>query len=126
MATIVRNDDVQLWETPGRNHTGGLATPSRGAGEVSVIRQRQLPGGSNPSHTHDREEVMVVAAGRVAVTVAEDRIEIGPGDTLIVPPRTPHRIANVGGEAAEWLLVAPAGVRFIHADGTEARPPFAT
>jgi quercetin dioxygenase-like cupin family protein len=125
MATMVRHGDVQLLETPGRNQTGGLATPSRGAGEVSVIRQRQMPGGANPLHTHDREEVMLVTGGTVAVTVADERFDLGQGDTLIVPARTPHRIENAGAEAAEWLLVAPAGVRFFGADGTEGSPPWA-
>lgn len=125
MATVIRGDDVSLLETPGRNHTGGLATPSRGAAEVSLIRQRQLPGGGNPSHTHDREEVILVIAGTVTVTVADERLDLGPSDTIIVPPRTSHRIENAGAEAAEWLLVAPAGVRFFGADGTEATPPWA-
>lgn len=125
MVTVVRHDEVRLLETPGRNRSGGLATPSRGASEVSVIRQRQLPGGDNPAHLHDREEVMIVAAGRVVVAVAADRIDLGPGDTLIVPARTPHRVTNPGEEPAEWLLVAPAGVRFLKTDGTDADPPWA-
>ena len=125
MVTVVRHDEVQLQETPGQNRSGGIATRSRGASEVSVIRQRQMPGGDNPAHLHDREEVMIVAAGRVAVTVAADRLDLGPGDTLIVPPHTPHRVTNAGSEAAEWLIVAPAGIRFFKADGTDADPAWA-
>ncbi len=125
MATIVRAGDVRLMETPGRNHTGGLATPSRGAGEVSVIRQRQMPGGTNPWHTHDREEVTVLAAGRIVMTVSNERIDLVPGDSVIVPAGTLHKLENVGDEPAEWLLVAPAGVRFFGEDGAEANPPWA-
>jgi len=123
MATV-RGDDVEFVETPG-GFSGGIATPSRGATEVSVIRQRARPGGGNPPHTHDREEVMVVSAGAVTVTVAGEPHALGAGDTLIVPPRTPHQVENPGTEPAEWLIVAPAGVRFFHATGEEATPAWA-
>lgn len=123
--TITRGADVELLDTPGRNRTGALATASRGAREVGVYRQRQMPGGANPAHTHDREEVMVVTAGRVTVTVGDERFEIGSGDTVIVPARTLHRIENGTDEPAEWLLVAPAGTRFFGENGAEMTPAWA-
>ncbi|MGN6563613.1 MAG: cupin domain-containing protein [Thermomicrobiales bacterium] len=121
---VVHGSTLQFVETPGGNFGSGVATPSRGATEVSVIRQRQLPGGANPAHTHDREEVMVVLAGMVTVTVAGEARALGAGDALIVPPRTSHTVANSGAEPAEWLLIAPAGVRFFHTNGEEGSPPW--
>lgn len=122
---VVHDSALQFIETPGGNSGSGVATPSRGAAEVSVIRQRQIPGGANPPHTHDREEVMVLLAGAVTVTVAGAPQPLGPGDALIVPPGTPHAVANTGDRPAEWLLVAPAGVRFFHLSGEEGSPPWA-
>ena len=122
--TVVHGNKVGFIETPGGNFGSGLATPSRGAKEVSVIRQRQQSGGTNPVHTHDREEVMVVLAGAVTVTVAGEAHPLGPGDAAIIPPRTPHQVENSGAEPAEWLLVAQAGVRFFHATGEEGSPPW--
>ena len=119
---VVHCDELQFIETPGGNSGSGLATPSRGAAEVSIIWQRQQPGGANPAHTHDREEVMVLLAGTVTVTVAGEPHPLGPGDAVIVPPRMLHQVENTGAEAAEWLLMAPAGVRFIHASGEEGSP----
>ena len=121
---VIRGTDLQFIETPGGNFGRAVATASRGATEVSVIRQRQLPGGVNPSHTHDREEVMVLLAGEVTVAVAEEDVVLGAGDAVIVPPRTSHRIENRGSHAAEWLLVAPAAVRFFHEDGQPGSPPW--
>ena len=121
---VVHSDELQFIETPGGNSGSGLATPSRGAAEVSIIRQRQQPGGANPAHTHDREEVMVLLVGTVTVNVAGEPHTLGPGDTVIVPPETSHQVQNVGAEAAERLLVAPAGVRFFHATGEEGSPPW--
>ena len=123
--TVVRGDEVRFIETPGGNFGGGLATPSRGATEVSVIRQRQRPGGANPAHTHDREEIMVLLTGTVSVVADGQHHSLAPGDVVIVPPGTSHRVENVGADAAEWLLVAPAGVRFFHASGEEGSPPWA-
>lgn len=125
MATVVRAEDVRLVETPGRNQTGGVATPSRGAGEVSVIRQRQMPGGTNPWHSHDREEVTLLAAGRVLMTVSDEKLDLASGDTVIVPAGVLHKVETIGDEPAEWLLVAPAGVRFFREDGDDADPAWA-
>ncbi len=122
--TIVHGNALQDIETPGGNFGSGVATPSHGAVEVSVIRQRQRPSGANLDHTHDREEVMILLAGVVIVTLEEESLTLRPGDALIVPAKTTHRIENHGAELAEWLLVAPAGVRFFHANGEEGTPPW--
>jgi quercetin dioxygenase-like cupin family protein len=121
---VVHGVELQFIDTPGGNSGSGLATPSRGAAEVSIIRQRQQLGGTNPAHTHDREEVMVLLAGTVTVTVAGEPHPLGPGDAVIVPAETTHQVQNLGAEAAEWLLVAPAGVRFFHETGEEGSPPW--
>ena len=121
---VVRSGDGRFIETPGGNFGRAVATASRGATEVSVIRQRQLPGGVNPSHTHDREEVMVLLAGEVTVAVAGEDVVLGAGDAVIIPPGTPHRVENRSVEAAEWLLVAPAAVGFFHEDGRPGSPPW--
>ena len=92
---------------------------------MSVIRQRQRPGGENPVHTHDREEGMIVVTGTITFTVAGEAVAPGPGDTVIIPPQTPRRVQNTGDLPAEWYLVAPAGVRFFHANSDEAAPPWA-
>jgi len=121
---VVHADELEYIETPGGNFGMAVATPSRGATEVSVIRQRQAPGGANPVHTHDREEVMILLVGEMSVTVGEEPISLAAGDAVIVPARTPHRVEQRGIQPAEWLLVAPAGVRFFHASGEEGTPPW--
>jgi len=121
---VVRREELEASGTEG-NFAGGVATPGRGATEVSVVRQRQTPGATNPPHLHDREEVMVVLAGRVKVTTEKEDAELSAGDALVVPADTLHRVENTGDAEAEWLLAAPAGVRFVFADGREASPAWA-
>ncbi|HYF62698.1 MAG TPA: cupin domain-containing protein [Herpetosiphonaceae bacterium] len=122
---IVRATDLSPIESPGGNATAGIATPGRGAGQVSLIRQRQAPGGQNPLHRHDREEVMLVAAGRVSLTVGETSAELAAGDAAIIPAETLHQVRNSGDEPAEWLLIAPGGIRYFGADGQEMQPAWA-
>lgn len=119
---VVKMEELELMETPNGNAAVAVATASRGAREVSVIRQRQAPGGFNPPHTHDREEVLVLLAGTVEVTMDGVARALNAGDTVIVPAGVPHQARNTGEETAEWLLVAPAGYRFYHASGEEATP----
>jgi len=120
--SIVHHDELPFIETPGGNSTCGLATPSRGATDLSVVRQRQQPGGNNPAHSHDREEVMIMLSGEVALTLDGEARTLAAGDVAIIPPATSHQIQNHGDACAEWLLAAPSGIRFFHASGEEAFP----
>lgn len=122
---VVREVDSEYMETPGANHTAGIATPSRGAREVSVIRQRQQPGGGNPPHLHDREEVLLVTEGNLEVRIGAKVVILNQGDSLIIPPQTVHQLANAGSTAAEWLLIAPAGIGYFHENGERAEPAWA-
>ena len=119
---LVRARETQPIQTPNGNYATGIATPSRGAQEVSVVLQRQSPGGFNPLHHQNREEIMVQLSGRVTVSSNGERIELGAGDTLIVPPEVLHRVDNTGETEAEWLIISSAGARFFRENGEEARP----
>ena len=122
---VVRGQELEASGTEG-NFAGAVATPSRGATEVSVVRQRQAPGASNPPHLHDREEVMVQLSGSARVAVGEEVFELSPGDALIAAPDAEHRVEGVGDSGGEWLLAAPAGVRFFApGDGREVSPSWA-
>ena len=124
-ARMVRGYELEPSGTEGF-FAGGLATPGRGADEVSVIRQRQEPGAVGPPHLHDREEVMVQLSGSARVAVGGEVFELSPGDALIVAPNAEHRVEGVGDSGGEWLIVAPAGVRFFSpADGREVSPSWA-
>lgn len=122
---LIKASQTEPIASPNGNQGAALATPATGAGQVSVIRQRQQPGGFNPPHSHPNEEVMVQLAGTVAVTAGSASLELGPGDTLIIPAGTLHRVENRGAVEAEWLIIAAAGTRFFHENGEEAHPAWA-
>lgn len=123
--SVIRNADMTAVESPGGNATMPIATPPVGATEVSVIRQRQQPGDENPAHTHDREEVIIMIGGWVEISIDGERHQLGPGDAVILPPEVLHQLRNRGEDPADWILVAPAGIRFFHADNSPVVPGWA-
>ena len=63
------------------------------------------PGGSPPlPHLHPaQDEWFEVRTGRLTANIDGAQRELRPGDTLHVPPRTPHRMWNQGAETATAL-----------------------
>lgn len=43
-----------------------------------------------PRHEHVQEQILRVVSGALQVTVAAQSRRVGPGDTVVIPPRTPH------------------------------------
>lgn len=68
------------------------------------------PGATTHLHRHHQsEELYHITAGRGHMTLGEENFDVGPGDTLCVPPGTPHCIANTGTEPLHILCCcAPA------------------
>jgi mannose-6-phosphate isomerase-like protein (cupin superfamily) len=122
---LMRFDGLELVPTPGGNESVGLATSATGSTEISLVYQRQAPGGFNPNHFHSCEEVMRQLAGQSTVTIADEEVLLMPGDTLIVPANTLHAVRNLGSEASEWLIASRQEVRFFKEDKTEIRPIWA-
>jgi quercetin dioxygenase-like cupin family protein len=56
------------------------------------------PGMGNPRHHHPNcEEVLHVLDGRIAHTVEDgSEVEMGPGDTIVLPVGAPHGARNTG------------------------------
>jgi mannose-6-phosphate isomerase-like protein (cupin superfamily) len=55
------------------------------------------PGTETALHRHRvTEELYHVTAGAGLMTLGVDAFEVRPGDTVCIPPGTPHRIRSVG------------------------------
>ncbi len=62
------------------------------------------PGQTTALHRHHAsEELYHVTAGRGRMTLGEKQFDVGPGDTVHIPPGTPHCIANTGREPLRIL-----------------------
>ena len=102
----------------------GLAAPSRGARETCVWRLALAPNTPGTPHSVDREEIFVVLAGRAAVTLGGETIELAPGDALIVPAKETFSLANPGTEAFEAIAVLPVGGLAAMPAGAPFAPPW--
>ena len=66
-------------------------------------------GGYVRSHLHpEQEETFTGVSGTFVLDVDGERRLIGPGDTVVVPPRTPHGFADVAEDAHLLVTVRPA------------------
>jgi transcriptional regulator with XRE-family HTH domain len=65
-------------------------------GRVQVVQVTLAPGRSHRSaeHAHDGVEVIAVIRGRVAVTVAAESHDLGPGDAITFDASRPHAYSN--------------------------------
>jgi quercetin dioxygenase-like cupin family protein len=90
---------------------GGLTWYANGAlgnsKEVTVGSCRLNPGCSNPRHYHPNcSEILVVIQGNIRHTMAHGtESELGPGDTVTVPPNVWHRATNIGSSEALLFIV---------------------
>lgn len=78
-----------------------------GAAQVEVVLGVVQPGGKAEMHQHDDlEQVIYVLEGRAAVRVGDEiRFEVGPGEVLFFPPKTPHEIVVVGDQPYKVLVI---------------------
>lgn len=80
---------------------------------LQVIVGELGPGGSTGEepYTHgDSEELLVVLAGVVSLQLGAEMFELRAGDSIDYRSSVPHRLSNVGGEAAEvmWIISPPS------------------
>lgn len=57
------------------------------------------PGTTTQLHKHLlSEEIYHITAGRGRMRLGQKIVEVGPGDTVAIPPGTPHAIENTGND----------------------------
>jgi len=82
----------------------------------SVIRKQSLaearlaPGAKTQAHYHPRtEEIYYILVGMARMRLGDEVREVGPGDSIAIPPGEPHQITNIGGEQLQFICCcAPA------------------
>ena len=55
------------------------------------------PGKSNPLHRHPNcDEVLVVTSGRCIKRIGDETVELGPGESVVIPRGMPHQATAIG------------------------------
>ena len=81
--------------------------------ELEVFVGELEPGGSTGAEQYahgDSEELFVVLRGTVRLELGDELHELETGDSIDYRSSTPHRVTNVGVEAAEviWIISPPS------------------
>jgi transcriptional regulator with XRE-family HTH domain len=66
--------------------------------------------GEEPYTHGDSEELLVVVTGHVSLQLGADVFELSTGDSIDYRSSTPHRLVNIGSDAAEvmWIISPPS------------------
>jgi mannose-6-phosphate isomerase-like protein (cupin superfamily) len=119
-----RNAELPRAALPGIEHTT-LAGRDLGTNDISVWRQTVAAGAATPPHRHDREEVVLVEAGRGQLLIDGAVVEFGPDTTLVLPAGRDHQIVNSGAEPLRLLAVFPGTpVATLRPDGSRIALPW--
>jgi mannose-6-phosphate isomerase-like protein (cupin superfamily) len=82
-----------------------------GAG-VSIILVDTRPGRGPKLHRHEYEEVFVLREGEVTFTIGDAERVARAGDTVFVPPDTPHAFFHTG-DSPLGMVAIHASPRFV-------------
>lgn len=122
--THIRREDAPQFDLGGTRVTA-YASPSRGSAGVAAWRLVLDPGAESPLHELTGDEAFVAIAGEAQVELAGEEFRLRAGDGLSVPPRTPFRIRNAGGEPFEAVACVAAGAQARVGGGEPFSPPWA-
>ena len=76
-----------------------------GAKNLSLVFGKIEPGGGAHQHTHRMEQAYYVLRGKATIVTPKERCETGPGSAIFIPPRTPHKLLNLGPKRLEILVI---------------------
>lgn len=113
MARVIRLDEATRLSLPGR--TSFEIVSGATAGAALTFRRVEIPparagDAKRGLHQHAHfEECIHVLSGRGMATSNGVDVEVGPGDTILVPPGEPHATRNIGDETLVLLCFFPVG-----------------
>jgi mannose-6-phosphate isomerase-like protein (cupin superfamily) len=121
---LISSHDVPTFHQDGVTAIG-LASPSRGASELSVWHLSLVAHETSPVHSLSREEVFVALAGSALATIAGTTHELAAGDCLVVPVDAPFTLV-AGDDGLDAICAMGAGGQAtILPDGPTITPPWA-
>lgn len=112
-AVHTRIAEIQPYLTLDGSEIRELMHPDRqGVRNQSLAEATVPPGGATRLHRHlVAEEIYHVTAGQGRMTLGEAQLDILAGDTVLIPPGTPHRIQNTGESALRILCCCSPAYR---------------
>ena len=100
-----RYSDIPAYITKDGSEIRELLHPDTHGSRNQSLAEAIIPAGTHTLlHRHRRtEEIYHVIAGRGEMRMGDERIPVEPGDSILIPPGTPHCIEALGGESLRIL-----------------------
>lgn len=111
-----RYDEAEPYTTKDGSVIRELMHPALHGGRMQSLAEATVPpGAATKLHRHAAsEELYHITEGSGSMTLGGEQFDVGPGDTVLIPPRTPHRIANTG--AGPLRILCACAPPYAHED----------
>jgi mannose-6-phosphate isomerase-like protein (cupin superfamily) len=98
--TVIRTSEREPFVALDGSKVRELAGPPSGtAGNQSLAEARVPPGAATIEHLHhESEEIYVFLEGEGRMKLGGDEIQVRPGEAVVIPPGTRHKLWNPGPE----------------------------
>jgi len=94
---VLRGSERRRFRTLDGSSVRELAQVGDGARALSLAEATVPPGGETIEHLHrTSEEIYHFIAGAGRMRFGEDEIAVEGGDSVLIPPGTPHKLFNPG------------------------------
>ena len=88
--------DVQRWnEEPIEQMSDAVGRQLIHTDRMTVARIHLKEGAHVPTHQHEAEQVVNVLQGRLRVEVEGEVLDVGAGESLVLPGNVPHGVVAV-------------------------------
>lgn len=113
---VLRRSDRDPFETKDGSSVLEIAHPSFSAARSQSLAEATVPaGGETIAHRHPRaEEIYSFTAGAGRMSLGEQAFPVAAGDTVVIPPGTPHKLWNNGPEPL--VLLCASSPPYSHED----------
>jgi mannose-6-phosphate isomerase-like protein (cupin superfamily) len=115
------HDDIPVHAVP-RIKTRVIADRQHGAEATSVWEQWIDADGYIPLHYHDVEEILVILAGEISLTLGDQTSVVRSPATVVVPAHQLHSLRPSGREQVHMLAFFPDATPKIFAPDGTLRP----
>ena len=98
-APIIRDSEREPFVTRDGSTVRELVQVGDGAANQSLAEAVVPPGGETVEHLHrNSEEIYRFVSGRGRIRVGGLEADVEAGDSVLIPPGTPHKLWNAGDE----------------------------
>jgi quercetin dioxygenase-like cupin family protein len=120
---IVRTADAVIHRLHGSTFTS-YVSPAAGSTQLCGWRLDVAPGIAGVAHRVSSEEILVLLAGDLTVTLDGESAPLAVGDAVLVPAGSQLRIDNPADAAATAWVTAGVGLTAELPDGSWISPPW--